>query len=733
MNIGLTRYRVLAIAVAISSLVGVPFFLMYSDIIGRSIQSVARLGVGPAFSGGKIVAVFHDPVGDDHGYGGLRYPATLTEDGSLDLVRYTVHQPVRGSFAPGMRDYWQLDFSFRTTGRDRNIRVYFAQRGAKDGSTQTRVEFAEGIEFAQGAPWQFALCVRGDSGTIESFDGSFKAELGVIQSRARTDLSVRIPLSDPALRFLYDLPALNQYILVGALDPAQRDGFADVDTSDFIPKIYDVLVPEGATQEETLSAWSEEEFRVPVLEPITVRLEAPVDGKKKGKGNDPESLARLEELNKAADAETERENAAALALYDSKPSAERERAIAAFNAGKIAEAEALFDAILAKDGESVEAMAYKGSLVALRGSEAQPLEAVVLIKEAYGWLDRAVSKAASDEELVTACLNRANVSMAIPETVFGKAEEGGDDFLKASEGIRRLIGDGSRPSDYSTEDIVHSMFGAARCYEIAGDANKAETWYLETKRLLDGIDPSLCSKERLGVFRHFEIGPDETVVAGGEKSPDGKAGSRDSDGKSAADGKKRDESELKATLEALKASPDDLALVETALRLQVMNLDRIKDALKLGERNESLIADSMIAQLYIAVAECKMATKVKKTVDKVDWINKGMRRFDKTQRRWPNDETVYTYQALTYSYFPSEMGMYEQVLDLIDAMRGNYLEGQWPLTEKQADFIRLIFSNLEGQYPNDPENGAIRAKAKQTNDELETMGQRPLTAEAAHE
>ena len=51
---------------------------------------------------------------DDTGSGTLVYPSHITfAEGNLDLVLYTVHEPVFNAWQD-FNEYWQLDFEFRT-------------------------------------------------------------------------------------------------------------------------------------------------------------------------------------------------------------------------------------------------------------------------------------------------------------------------------------------------------------------------------------------------------------------------------------------------------------------------------------------------------------------------------------------------------------------------------------------------------------------------------------------
>ena len=67
-----------------------------------------------------------DFVGDDDGAGNLRYPTNKNfEEGALDLVRYTVHQPVTNARWQNSADYWQLDIEYKNgPAFVRNIMIY---------------------------------------------------------------------------------------------------------------------------------------------------------------------------------------------------------------------------------------------------------------------------------------------------------------------------------------------------------------------------------------------------------------------------------------------------------------------------------------------------------------------------------------------------------------------------------------------------------------------------------
>jgi hypothetical protein len=187
---------------------------------------------------------------------------------------------------------------------------------------------------------------------------------------------------------------------------------------------------------------------------------------------------------------------------------------------------------------------------------------------------------------------------------------------------------------------------------------------------------------------------------------------------------------LEALQAELRNAPDTLSIVEEILGLQVMNLEQVEDALSLAGEYGDALDDMLTAQIYIAVAECKMGGILDNVVEKVRWINRGMRHFDDIHRQWPESENAYTYQVITYSYFPSILGVYRDVLDLLSVMGENYRSGEWALDEDQADRLWLVLRNLREQYPKGAQNREIRDFARTMKEYLPLMAGRPGAAEA---
>lgn len=195
----------------------------------------------------------------------------------------------------------------------------------------------------------------------------------------------------------------------------------------------------------------------------------------------------------------------------------------------------------------------------------------------------------------------------------------------------------------------------------------------------------------------------------------------ESDADSAAADSEKYRAELKEIEAQLAQSPDDSALVESKLGLLAVKLDEPEAALAYASEHQELLENSLYGNLYIAVAECKMAGIEKKVMDKMKWIRQGTERFDRIQRQWRENEDVYLYQAVTYSNFPSILGMGDDVLEKLSHIAEMYRSGAWQPDETDASLIWTSFSNLEKHYPKGKTGAAVREQKEAMKPVLEAV------------
>jgi hypothetical protein len=80
--------------------------------------------------------------------------------------------------------------------------------------------------------------------------------------------------------------------------------------------------------------------------------------------------------------------------------------------------------------EDFVSLANYGSNLAKKGGESSVIQAVMLVNEAYTYLDKAAQLSRGKDGEIEVLLNRASVSASVPEGVFGKSETGAKDFVR---------------------------------------------------------------------------------------------------------------------------------------------------------------------------------------------------------------------------------------------------------------------------------------------------------------
>jgi len=509
---GASWYAVRMLMLA-SALCGATSFMMYSDIIARSLASVLSPEIDPSYTGGEIAHTFYDPAGDDSGYGGLVYPTHRDfRPGSLDLLRYTVHEPVWGARWQEESEYWQFVLSFASgPAAVRAVRVYIDVDGDASGLTEPRGSGSEGLAFDPSHPWDYAFALSGAEGVFFSADGEIEIPIRASALDGGKTLRIRIPLRDRRLHFLYAAAMTRHYVYVAAWSSWSRDSIMSAGAgaasdriggaaSSFTPAVFDIASPTKALQEEMLSSFDEENFETARILPIAVSLSgnsgsAQAGGRSRKKdeaspgrsGSSARYDSETAELLRLASIEEERlqrekdraEWISVKESFDAKSNDVEDLvalAGAAFRADFRAEAEAALDEAFSRGHDSSPAKAYKGALLALKGADAPPLAAVSIIADAYVYLDAAVETAETPAETLAARLCRGNVSLAIPEMVFGKRSQGASDFLAAAAAWRSI-------DSGNAEDIARCYLRAALCFSDSGKEEEAGTWFREASRL----------------------------------------------------------------------------------------------------------------------------------------------------------------------------------------------------------------------------------------------------------
>ncbi len=489
-------------------------FVSGSSLIYPALQKTLKIRVDPGYSGGPVLASFLDPAGDDRGGGSLTYPLheKFVEPNAVDLVAYEVYRPMVNAPWTSPRDYWQLSISFAKLGNPFGLpagysgivaSVYVDTDGDLGGSTSTASERAELVSFPAEFPWDFMVKVSSDYPNQAELL-TFKGERRMVQCivvRESATVYLRIPLDLNETRRILDGRQTRHWVLAGFADPLGAGGYMAVRESAGLrsgggsssintAKAYDIIVPAGYEQAEILSTPHGDEQGIAVLPPLATprwdilsdyRDDKPTRAAAAETGLMESLLSLAERERKLAEIRQADSLKEALESAD-----ERQLAIALFSAGRTEESLPLFEKILTTFPGDPSALAYKGSILAMRGSAAgNPAQAVAIVMEAYGWLDRGVQSAEAAfsavgeaawsektlvENYVTALMNRANVSASVPDSVFGKASIAVRDF-EAAAIVFGKSGNKAAEAD--------AFLQAALCQEKRGNEKEARVLFLK--------------------------------------------------------------------------------------------------------------------------------------------------------------------------------------------------------------------------------------------------------------
>ena len=476
-------------ASALSFVYLVPQSFIHSESIVHVLTSVLKLKVDPSFTGGETVARFLDPLGDDNGSGLLTYPShpAWNDTGLLDMVAYEVHEPVTQANWSELPYYWQLDCSFAKLPNGLGgsagfsfpvINIYIDIDGEESGSVSTLRERGEMVRFDGRYPWDYMVHIDGFSpkGTLYKWDGGQIGEVPVYIDVKTATIKARLPLEDEGLMRILDGRVTRHYVLVGAYDQLSTENFMNVTRrggvhagggadSPFTPKVYDFLAPRGENQQTLLSSFARDGSELALLTPVIA------DPAARNRVIPEAEMKKLEDLATAEEAKAA-ENAGGERAPDVRPEdmSDEDWLITLFNAGRGDEAYDLAAILLQKNPDDGIVLAYAGSLEALKaGSASEVAESIRLVNKAYDQFAKAEAILQTDGDLLHLYFNRGYVALSVPEIVFNKGAQGGDDFMSAARILR----------DEGADDvqIADAYINAGDCYTKALKDIKAEAAY----------------------------------------------------------------------------------------------------------------------------------------------------------------------------------------------------------------------------------------------------------------
>lgn len=474
-------YKIGIIFTAFTCLFGVTIFFINSSTIAFFLKDLLNLKVAPSFTGGTIVKSFYDADGDDNGNGLLVYPSNKNfEKGCLDLISYSVHEPVYNAKWQEHSEYWQLDLNYKAGGeKTRNIIVYIGADNFDGKNVIPLSEGAENIIFNSDYPWAYALWIRDGKADLFSKEGEVcKAQIDF--SNNGKLIKVRIPIESEELTKIYSSKITWHYVLTGVYSNLDRGGFAPIEKrktisrggvssagefNQFIPIVYDILDDSfysEKNQYEQLNSFDKENYIKATVEPVLVNMK-----EKEIVVDEYDSL-----MKKAIELISENEESNP--DTDISDNSDKAKAIELFNKGNSSEAKELFKSAVKQNPDDAEAMAYYGSCVAMEAGKSNVMDAVRLVNEAYTYFDKAASLAEGKEYELAVLLNRASVSESVPDGVFHKMKIAAQDYYRCAE-----LTDENKPLQ------AYLYLKSAKAYKNSDDSDSYEAILRKVKKLLE--------------------------------------------------------------------------------------------------------------------------------------------------------------------------------------------------------------------------------------------------------
>lgn len=370
-------YYFQAVLISLICIFGISVFFHNSGFLSTLLARSLHLKIAPSFTGGETAGDFFDDVHDDNGSGILCYPSnTQFKEGSLDLLRYTVHKPVFNAQWQAYPDYWQLDLEYRSGPSDvRNILMYIDCDGDGKGSTETLAEGAENCSFEKTHPWDFAVWICENEGKVYNSDRHFICRTETSVAEDGKKIIVRIPLQNKQLQRIYTAQTTWHYVLTGGFSKWDRGGFLPIEkrrtgsrggtlqTSQYnllLPKIYDMLddsPDKNKNQRAQLSSWNKDELTKAVLYPVEVSMKTTF-----AKENPDTVIAEIKKQYAAEQdaqaAQIKKDYEQAGQQYESTggtpktPEEKQQLAVLAFNCGETDAAETLLSDVIKQQPEN---------------------------------------------------------------------------------------------------------------------------------------------------------------------------------------------------------------------------------------------------------------------------------------------------------------------------------------------------------------------------------------------
>lgn len=170
--------------------------------------------------------------------------------------------------------------------------------------------------------------------------------------------------------------------------------------------------------------------------------------------------------------------------------------------------------------------------------------------------------------------------------------------------------------------------------------------------------------------------------------------------------------ELETAAAAAKDDSAKVGALREILRIEVMGLGDLKPALDRFSANQGLLSADCASRVYQAVAQSMVAGQEKKIESKLKWLRIGMNSFEALREEFPDEPLVYLYQASTYANFPREVGAKDEVLSIMDEIRGRFEKKAWQVDDGVLGNLEYVYATLGRAYPDPASKGDIQASRR---------------------
>lgn len=472
------------ILVAFISLFGIMIFFINSSGLSNKLGNY--LHVIPSYNGGDVAQDIYDTAGDDNGIGNLVYPSNSQfSTGALDLVRYTVHEPVYDAKWQQNAEYWQLVLEFMSgPAKVRNVMIYLDldnfewKTDNENSNSSTLYDAAENVTFAPDHAWDFAVQIAGGQGKVFAPGAEYICNTEYYELDGGKTIKIRIPLKNKDLQNVYTARKTYHYVLVGGYSEFDRGSFMPIEKrrtishggtksakeyNALIPKVYDIL-----GDNSKLGTWNAEDFTKAQLNPVEIEMN-PYFGTTGKKRTSNRNSLEVDEafLNKVTN-EYAKYAPSTQNMFE-EPDAEKEKLAAK----------------LKENPDDYTTMAYYGSCLAVLGGQSSVLQAVAYVNEAFEYLDKAVELSTGKPNEIEVLMNRANVCYSVPNEVFNKTETAAQDFMKIISIYTNNLSEEELALPQNKYAIAYCYTMASLCYKNLGKQTDSILALQEAKKLIE--------------------------------------------------------------------------------------------------------------------------------------------------------------------------------------------------------------------------------------------------------